>query len=116
MHSDKFDFDSCVEMIRSKDALTYEGGYNLLADKAALYVDELIALVKGEDDPFTRGKFVELLGETRDPKALPALAEELNHLDQNVRQWAVTGLSKLDLVEADELVKKYEVNHPEEYA
>ena len=116
MQDDEFDFHSCIEIIRSKDALTYEEGYLLLVDKASLYVDELIALVKGEDDPYTRGKFVELLGETRSPKALSALAEELNHPDQNVRQWAVTGLNKLDLIEADELVKGYEKSHPDEYA
>jgi HEAT repeat protein len=104
-----------IEMIRSSDPLTYEDGYHLLIPHVANYVPELISLVRGEPDPKIRGRYVELLGEARNPEALDTLAAELSNSDQNVRQWALTGLRLLGVSEADELVQQYEVNHPEEF-
>lgn len=106
-------FERCVEMIRDPDALLFETGFWWLVDRAPEHTAELIALVRGEADPFTRGKFVELLGATHAPEALPVLAAELEHPDPHVREWALLALDDLGVPGAAELAAAYRQAHPE---
>ncbi len=43
---------------------------------------------------------MELIGEARSPAALPFLLERLHDDDEDIRDWAIFGLRKLDLKEA----------------
>jgi hypothetical protein len=114
-HSVEFDFRSCLRRLYSRDPVTYEGAYLEILPRVRQYVPELIAELGHVQDAYTRGKLIELLGDAQDPCALPALARELEHSDQNVRQWAVTALTALCRPEADELVVTYRSRHPEEF-
>jgi HEAT repeat protein len=107
-------FDQCIQMIRSDDAMTYEDGYHSLLGRAHEYTDKLIQLMQDEKSPDMRGKFIELLGDTNDPKIISLLALELENPERIVRQWAFWSLEQFDLVEAGSIVEKHRQAHPED--
>jgi HEAT repeat protein len=108
-------FERCVEFIRSQDSAVMEEGFAWLESHAAEHTVELITLVEGEADPYVRGMFVELLGATRDARAIAALAGELRHHDRQVREWAVFALEDLGLPEAAEMAARHRAEHPDEW-
>jgi hypothetical protein len=71
------EFDECIEMLRSSDSLTYEDGYHWLQGYLDKYIDELVQLMFRETDPSMRSKFVELVGNSKNPKVIPFLEAEL---------------------------------------
>ena len=101
--------------LRSRDALTYEAAYDEILPHVRAYVPQLLDELARTPDAFTRGKLIELLGDAQDPAAIPALGRELDHPDQNVRQWAVTALVATCRPEAAALVAAYRRRHPEEF-
>ncbi len=110
------DVDALITSIRSRDALEYEGAHLVLAPRAREVVPRLLEELQRSSDAYTRGKFVELLGESRDPSTVPDLIRELSHSDQNVRQWAVTALRMVATKEALDAADAYEAAHPAEFA
>ena len=93
----------------------YEAAYAELAAKAAKYVPNLLTALKHAQDPYTRGKIIELLGDAGSAAAVPVLAAELAHADQDVRQWAVHSLQAIGGVEAQKLIHAYRATHPDEF-
>lgn len=113
------DFGACVEMILSSNPMIFEEGFSLLVDcgydHLHQHIDDLIKLTQIQADPFTRGKFVELLGYSKSEKAIPILKTELEHPNQLVREWAVRSLKRLPFEQAIEFARDYQMNHPEEW-
>lgn len=71
--------------------------------------------MQAEQEAFTRAKFVELLGATKNPKVISVLAGELEHPEREVREWAVMSLEELNRPAAQELAANYKANHPAEW-
>ena len=113
---DEQKFRSCIEMIRSDDAETYEQGFWSLIYDVPQFKDEIIQLMQAEKNPKVRAKFVELLGDAKDPKIIPLLVAELEHPDIDVRYWAVLSLEYSGLPEAKEIAERYKAEHPEQWA
>jgi HEAT repeat protein len=109
------DLDELLAELRSPDPETFEGAYACLRPIAAEIVPMLLKGLSGAADPYERGKFVELLGHSKNKTAVPALELELAHPDQDVRQWAVTALREIASPEAQVLVADYERTHPSEF-
>ena len=89
------DIDDWIREIKSKDHLTYEAAYHSERPSGPVVMQRLLCEMQAAEDGYTRGKFVELLGEIGDISVVPRIIPELRHPDQNVRQWAVTALRQL---------------------
>ena len=111
---DKPEFHRCIEMLRSNDPMTYEDGYHWLQGYLDEYIDELIELMLNEEDPEMRGKFVELLGDSRNAKVIPFLEGELKSLHKEVRSWAYSSLCYFENQDAEKLAEKFRREHPDE--
>ncbi len=75
--------------------MTFEDAYFGSRPEGGLVVPRLVAELRASGDAYTRGKFCELLGEMGDESAVPVLLEELDHSDENVREWARRALEEL---------------------
>jgi HEAT repeat protein len=115
MNAPEYSIDDIINMIKSRDAVTYENGYELIQPIVHLHVPQLIQLLSESNDGYTRGKFIELLGEAKDKKAISVLVGELKHPDQNVRQWALTSLTKIGGLTAWLKVTQYKLLHRKEF-
>ena len=109
------EFEEYMRRIRSRDPLTFEAAYTELLPHVRAFVPELLLELERTPDAYTRAKVIELLGDAQAKEAIPALARELTHTDQNVRQWAVTSLLCVGDPGADALVDEYRRTHPEEF-
>ena len=58
------EFHDCVEMLRSRDAMTYEDGYHWLQGYLLDHIDDLLELMATATDPTDRSRFVELVGDS----------------------------------------------------
>ena len=110
------DLDIWINEIKSLDAMTFEDAYHGERPSGSAVVPRLLAEMRAAPDVYTRGKFIELLGEMADRSIVPDLIPELAHPNQNVRQWAVTSLRALGGQVANLAVTEYESKHPEEFA
>jgi hypothetical protein len=107
-------FDECIEMIRSSDPLTYEDGYHWLQGYLIDYIDELIQLMLRETDPNMRSKFVELVGNSKNPRVIPVLEAELKSPHSEVRSWAYSSLSYFENSAATRFAENFRREHPNE--
>ena len=112
---DEQKFRSYIEMIRSDNSVTYEQGFWSLIYDVPQFKDELIQLMQAEQNPQVRAKFIELLGDAKDPKVIPLLVAQLEHPDAEVRYWAVLSLEYFGLPEAKEIAERYKAEHPEQW-
>lgn len=108
-------------MIRSRNGLAFENGFHWLIDKVdgvprvCSYKAEMVQRMVDESDPFTRAKFIELLGYARDRELVALIAKELEHSARDVTDWAVWSLEELGFPEGLEIAKRYKLEHPEEW-
>ena len=84
-----------LSRILDRDPETFEDAYWGDRPDSALAVPRLIELLCSTQDAYTRGKVLELLGESGDPSVATAISADLNHPDQEVRNWAKLALSSL---------------------
>ncbi|MFN3165621.1 MAG: hypothetical protein ACE37H_01000 [Phycisphaeraceae bacterium] len=65
--------------ILSRDASTFEDAY--WGDRPVAFeaIPALISQLEIQQDSYTRGKLIELLGESEDLSVLPILQQELDH-------------------------------------
>ncbi|MGW5385636.1 hypothetical protein [Nocardia sp. NPDC003963] len=96
--------------MRKHDPQLQEDGFSLLVPLAADHIAELIGEFECEHDHGLRCRLLELIGEARSLAALPLLAAQLHGDDEVLRDWAVTGLQKLDIREARALLWKARTN------
>lgn len=110
------DLDAWIRDIKSPDGTTFEDAYHAERPKGPEVVTRLLLELRAANDGYTRGKFIELLGEMADATVVPELISELDHSDQDVRQWAVLALRTIGGAEAERVIERYEASHPGEFA
>ena len=111
---DEMNFKECVEMIRSKDSMTYEDGYHWLQGHLDNHLDDLILLMQRENDPSMRGRFLELIGDSKNPTVIPVLEVELRNESSEVRSWAYSSLCYFENPVAESLAMKFRAENPDE--
>ncbi len=94
--------------------MTYEDGYHWLQGYLDKYVGEIVQLMLNEKDPDMRAKFVELLGDSKDPEVIPIIEAELKSPHREVRFWAYNSLCYFENAEAERLAQKFKVENPDE--
>ena len=108
------EFDECIEMLRSSDSLTYEDGYHWLQGYLDEYVDELVQLMLRETNPNLKSKFVELVGNSKNPQVIPFLEAELKSPYSEVRSWAYSSLLYFENPEAMRIAENFRGENPNE--
>lgn len=96
MDLDRIDVVSWLDQILDQDPATFEDAYWGLRPAAAIAVPHLLVRLPAVDDGYSRGKLLELLGESGDSTVIPTLRAELQHPLEEVRQWAQLALNALD--------------------
>lgn len=110
----KNEFLECVEMLRSSDPMTFEDGYDWIQGYLNDYIDELIELMLSENDSGMRGKYIELLGDSLNPKVIEVLSGELKNDDREVRSWAFEALKKFDDQQSRQVIHDFIKSNPSE--
>lgn len=100
-------------MVRSSNSVTYEEGYHAMQAYLVEHLDDLIALMLAEQDPNMRGRFVELLGDSRVAKVIPLLCDELENPNREVRMWAYNALENIEHPDAERAIQEFRVRHPD---
>ncbi|SFR27057.1 HEAT repeat-containing protein [Lentzea waywayandensis] len=103
-------FDEGMRLLRRKGE-DRENGFCLLQRHAVELLDELIEAFRGEEAENMRVLLLTLIGEARSPRALPILAEHLDHEDESLAYWAVRGLEMLDTKEARTVLYRHRANN-----
>ena len=85
-----------IRQILDRDTATFENAYWGPRPDPAIAVPLLLQLLQTTHDAYSRGKILELLGESGDHSVVPAISSDLTHPDQQVRKWAKLALSALD--------------------
>ena len=94
--------------------MTYEEGYSWLLGNVDEHFAKLVSLMRAEEDPGMRGKFVEILGDSTKKEVIAILESELASPHRDVRFWAHSQLEYSDYSEANEIAKKYKEENPSE--
>jgi len=108
------EFEEAVEMLRSKDPMTYEDGFHWLIGFADKYSDKLVALMRAELVPDQRAKLVEVIGHCSKESVIPVIAHELSHESREVRCWAWSQLAYFENDKANKIAQKYKQENPDE--
>lgn len=108
------EFNQCLQMLCSDDKCTYEDGYDWMLDYLEQNLDKLINLMRREKNPEMRSRFIELIGESKNPKVITCLKEELLHEDCEVRSWAYATLLYLEDPQAHKIARQYKDQNPNE--
>lgn len=111
---DKAKFDRLIEQFCSDDDGEYENAYLALVDNVDAYNDEILARMLAEEDPVLRGKFLEILGNTKNADLIPIFAQELKSPHDEVRMWAFFQLNRIDDDQARELLQDYISANPDD--
>lgn len=96
MDSDTSRLETWLSQILDRDAMTFENAYWGTRPDAALVVPRLLQLLSTTHDAYSRGKILELLGESGDHSVAETISVDLTHPNQEVRKWAALALSALD--------------------
>jgi HEAT repeat protein len=104
---DQPSLDAWIAAIRSDNPMTFEDAYFGPRPEGAQVVPRLVVELRGSADSYTRGKFCELLGEMGGESVVPVLLEELEHSDENVREWARLALEELQSEDAHAEKRKH---------
>ena len=82
------DLHKWIADIMSRDAITFEDAYWAIRPSPELAVPLILEKMRITHDAYTRGKLIELLGESEDASVIPILEDELNHVEESIREWA----------------------------
>ena len=99
-----FNFDEALHLMRKHNPELQETGFGMLQAHAPEYVDRLIAEFHAEPDYGTACWLLELIGDAKSPLAIPLFQTYLQHDNNSLHFWAVTGLKKLDTKETRRLL------------
>lgn len=92
---DTLNFKRCLEMLRSRDAMTQEEGYFTLLPHVNEYLDSLITALQAETDLLMQQSLLELIAASGEPAAFPVLLEYFFASDHWLQSWARSGLAEL---------------------
>lgn len=101
------DVDQWLSAILSKDAVTFEDAYWGARPSPSEAVPRILQVLREAHEPYTRGKLLELLGESGDMGMVQILEAELCSADQSIRDWARGGIDALERGEAWQKNPKY---------
>jgi hypothetical protein len=108
-------FQYAIECLRSPDSLLYDEGYHTLQGEfLRKYLDAVIELWKKETDPVLRGRLIELLGDSGEPRVVPLLESELASKEDEVRFWALHALDGVGTPDAQAMAESHRTRHPED--
>jgi HEAT repeat protein len=108
-------FHHAIECLRSADSLLYDEGYDTLQGEfLRRHLDAVIELWRKEIDPVVRGRLIELLGDSGEPRVIPLLESELASVEDEVRRWALHALDSVATPEAQALAASHRTKHPED--
>ena len=96
MKPDNPQLEEWLSKILDRDPMTFEDAYWGNRPNPTLVVPQLIELLSSIQDAYTRGKILELLGESGNLSVAPTISADLTHPEQSVREWAKLALSALD--------------------
>lgn len=108
----KLDINNCLKRLKSDDALTYEEAFNEIEDIVTGYKDDILRAMLCEREPFTRAKFIELLGLCKDPSLVPVLKKELESKYDDVISWSLSALEMINTEESVSIATKYRELNP----
>ena len=111
---DRAQLDQAIEWLRSDDSSIYEDGYYSISGHVDSVLDNLLSLASVESDGLMRGKFLELIGESINPKAIEFLISELNSSDIKIREWAYLSLANSESKQANIVAKNHAQKNPTE--
>ena len=98
---------SWISNILSTDPSIYENAYWGSRPDKVKVVPILISLLETVHDSYSRGKIIELLGESEDSSVISLLEVESRHPDQRIRDWANGAIVDLNKGEKWEKVERY---------
>ena len=104
------EFNEAIDLLRSKDPMTFEEGFHWLIGFVDEYLDQITVLMKNELNPDMRGKFIEVLGHCNDERVIPVLAAELKSEHRDVRFWAHSQLGDFENSKAIQIANKYKTD------
>ena len=104
--------DDWIRDIKSLDATIFEDTYEGSRPVGPDVIPRLISEMHAAENGYTRGKFIELLGEMGDATVVPELIAELSHPEQSIRDWAVAALGLVGGEAAKEAIERYEASQP----
>ncbi|WP_221031930.1 HEAT repeat domain-containing protein [Actomonas aquatica] len=107
-------FEECVGMLRSKDPMTYEDGYQWLQGFLSTHFKDIVVLMQKEQDEDIRSKFVELVGDSKRSEAIPILEAELKSDLMAVRSWAYSSLLYFEDPVAEKIAEEFRAQNPNE--
>lgn len=88
-------FKRCLEMLRSRDAMTQDEGYFTLLPHVNEHLDALITALQAEKDLHMRQSLLELVAASGDPASFPVLLENVFASNDRLQTWARSGLAEL---------------------
>lgn len=97
---ERFQFQKCMEMMRSRDPQMQEEGFHWMSPHAAEHLSELIQEFEQEESHGLRCWLLELIGASMSPEAVEFLATQLRSTDPRFRFWAIRGLNEIGTREA----------------
>ena len=97
MDSTTLQLEIWLRQILDHDAQIFEDAYWGLRPDPVIVVPRLLQLLEITHDAYSRGKILELLGESGDPSVASVISADLHHADQRVREWAELALAALNL-------------------
>jgi hypothetical protein len=106
------EFAQAMRLMRRHDPQLAEDGFQRLRGLAGAHVDELIGEFGRETDHGLRCWLLELIGQSRSPRAFDLLVAQLRVEDEALRDWAQRGLRQLDTKEARRVLWQHEQNQP----
>lgn len=92
---DTLNFKRCLEMLRSRDAMTQEEGYFTLLPHVNEYLDALITALQAEKHLLMQRSLLELIAASGEPASFPVLLEYFFASDDWLQTWARSGLAEL---------------------
>jgi HEAT repeat protein len=108
-------FHHAIECLRSTNSLLYDEGYHTLQGEFLLrHLDAVIDLWRKETDHAVRGRLIELLGDSGEPRVIPLLESELASQEDEVRRWALHALDCVATPEAQALAASHRTKYPED--
>jgi HEAT repeat protein len=101
------ELEDWIARIRDRDPMTFEDAYYGDRPTGPDVLPRLINELHQSPDEYTRGKFLELLGEMGDESVVPILLAELAHPNPAVGARACTALECIGSDEAKKAVEEY---------
>ena len=111
---DRVEFNKNILLLKSVNSEEYETGFHSLTTKVDEVLDWLIELEAKETNDEVKSRFIELIGESSNPKAIDIIISALSNSHNKVRMWAYSSLKYSEISECNELAEKFEKNNPNE--